>query len=83
MGVWLIPGTRENGIRTDFSWPYQEPLQVPLAEKAKAYWEKLAQGTRQIGRVSSVEPVPTLLAQLGVVGRSDKGGPTVYSLTQV
>lgn len=29
---WLIPGVREKGV----SCPYQDPTQVPLAEKAKA-----------------------------------------------
>jgi len=50
---------------------------VPLAEKAKACWEKSDQGTRQISLVSSVEEMPTVPTKLGTVGLSNKGGPTV------
>ena len=44
---------------------------------AKACWDKSVQGIRQFGLVSLVEEMPTVLTKLGMVGRSDKGGPTV------
>lgn len=36
MEVWLMPRAHENASRKDPRRPYQEPTQVPLAEKAKA-----------------------------------------------
>ena len=36
LGVRLIPGTLEKAKRNDPGYPYPEPAQVPLAEKAKA-----------------------------------------------
>jgi hypothetical protein len=77
MGVWSIPGAPEKPERRDLPYSYRDPSLVPLAEKAKACWEKSDQGIRQIGLVSLVEEMPTVLTQLGTVGRSDKGGPTV------
>ena len=47
----------------------------PLGEQPKAVGVKPAQGTRQIGPVTSGEGVPAVLC---TAGRSDKDGRTVY-----
>lgn len=51
-----------------------------LAEKAKTCKEKLVKGTRQIGHVSSVEMVSTLVSDKkeASVDLSNKERPTVY-----
>ena len=41
--------------------PYQEPVQVPLAEKAKAWQENSGKGNRQDSPVTLGKGVPTLL----------------------
>ena len=45
----LHPGIHEKGIY----WPYREPTQVPLAEKAKVYRNTLVKGIRQNSSVTS------------------------------
>ena len=65
----LHPGIHEKGIY----WPYREPTQVPLAEKAKAYRNTLVKGIRQNSSVTSGEGVPAVKT----AGRSDKRAPTV------
>ena len=65
----LTPGAREKGVEC----PYQDPTQVPQAEKAKACRFNLAKGIRQIGLVTSGEEVPALKK----AGRSDWGALTV------
>ncbi len=75
--VRVAPGARENGTCKDFSYSYREPSLVPHAEKAKVCLVRSTEGIRQISSVTSEEGVPTALAKLGPVGRSDKEGPTV------
>lgn len=53
-GVWQIRRDHENVARMDCLYPYQEPTQVTLAEKAKACQVTPVQGIRQISLVSSV-----------------------------
>ena len=36
------PGAHENCASNDFASPYREPRKVPLAEKAKAFRDKLS-----------------------------------------
>lgn len=40
--VFVRPDARENRAIKDHSSPYREPKKVPLAEKAKAFRDKLS-----------------------------------------
>ncbi len=43
---------------------YLEPVQVPLAEKAKAWQENQSKGIRQVSPVTSGEGVPTFFSEI-------------------
>ena len=77
--VQPISGATEKGTGMEPLGPYQEPTQVSLGEKPKAY--RVYTNARELGKLAPYlwyKGCLTSLPLVGMAGRSGKWVPTVY-----